>query len=146
MSAETLQRIVALHDWYCRNVMNVRRTPEIERLWLEWINAGYNGNDLRDVIRYIRKQIALNKRNEGALKLTNLFQRSEHGFVGFDMDLGLARARGNLNPMRKLEAAPDAPAAAQKTGDRSQEAEAPLRADPDALRKLRAAAGLTPDS
>lgn len=145
MSAATLQRIIALHDWYCRNVMTMRRTPEVERLWKEWLDAGYNGNDLRDVIRYIRKQIALNKRNEGALKLTNLFQRSEHGFVGFDMDLGLARARGNLNPMRKLEPAPDA-AQPEKTGVRSQETEAPLRADPDAVRKLREAAGLTPDS
>lgn len=114
MSADFHNRIVALHEWYCQNVMTVRLTPEVERLWFEWFKAGYCGPDLRDVIRYIRKQIALGKRNEGALKLTNLIQRSEAGFIGFDQDLGLSRARAKLNPMRKLAPVPD--------GSRSQEA------------------------
>jgi len=108
MSA-TPTRIEALHDWYCRNVIPMRLTPEVERLWFEWLKAGYNGNDLRDVIRYIRRQIAERKRNEGALKLTNLIQRSEAGFIGFDQDLGLARARANLNVDKRLERSPDAP-------------------------------------
>lgn len=107
MSADLQSRITALHDWYCRNVMPVRLTPEVERLWLEWLKAGYCGPDLRAVILYLRRQIAIGKRNEGSLKLTNLIQRSEAGFIGFDMDLGLARARTNLNPMKKLEPAPD---------------------------------------
>ncbi len=140
-------RIVALHEWYCTNVMQVRLTPEVERLWLEWLNAGYCGPDLRDVIRYIRKQIALGKRNEGALKLTNLIQRSEAGFIGFDQDLGLARARANLSVDKKLTPVPDAPVG-QKPGVRSQEAGGrgqetatpPQRAGDDALRKLREAA------
>ena len=104
--SELLQRINAIHAWYQRNVLNMRQTPEVERLWLEWFRAGYNGHDLRDVIRYIRKQIALGKRNEGALKLSNLLARSEAGFLKFDEDLALSRARGNLRPDRVLEAAP----------------------------------------
>lgn len=90
--------------------MAVRLTPEVERLWFEWLKAGYSGPDLRDVIKYIRRQIAAGKRNEGALKLTNLIQRSETGFIGFDQDLGLSRARANLNIDKRLAPVPDAPA------------------------------------
>jgi hypothetical protein len=86
--------------------MPLRLTPEVERLWWEWFRAGYNGTDLRDVIKYIRRQISLGKRNEGALKLTNLIQRSEAGFIGFDQDLGLSRARANLSVDKRLEPAP----------------------------------------
>lgn len=118
MSADLKARIEALHSWYCRNVMQMRLTPEVERLWLEWLKAGYTGPDLRDVIRYIRRQIAIGKRNEGALKLTNLIARGEVGFIGFDQDLGLARARTNLNPMKKLEPAPEQAAAVK--GDKLQ--------------------------
>lgn len=106
---EHLQRIHALHAWYSRNVMEVRLTPERERLWLEWLKAGYNGNDLRSVLIYLRRQICVGKRNEGALKLSNLFERSEDGaFQKFDEDLGLSRARANLNVDKRIEAAPDA--------------------------------------
>lgn len=108
------ERIAALHAWYSRNVLAMRLTPEVERLWWDWLKAGYNGTDLRDVIRYIRRQISTGKRNEGALKLSNLLARSENGFLKFDEDLGLARARGNLNVDKKLEPAPDAEAGSPK--------------------------------
>ena len=148
MSADQQQRIADLHAWSCRNVMPMRLTPEVERLWLEWLKAGYCGPDLRAVIVYLRRQIAIGKRNEGALKLTNLFQRSEHGFVGFDMDLGLARARANLNPAKKLEPAPDSspsPLNGERAGVRGEPANdqpstPPPPARPDLLRKLREAA------
>lgn len=108
MSEENIQRIHDLHAWYQRNVLPMRLTPEVERLWWDWLNAGYNGYDLRDVIRYIRRQISLGKRNEGALKLSNLLARTESGFMKFDEDLALSRARQNLNVDRKLEPVPDA--------------------------------------
>lgn len=150
----TPDRIQALHGWYCRNVMPLRLTPEVERLWFEWLKAGYTGPDLRDVIRYIRKQIALGKRNEGALKLTNLIQRSEAGFIGFDQDLGLARARANLNIDRRLEPAPDTPPSSPSSSSMpsipstSSTAPEPYRnvpareraTDPYLLKKLREAA------
>lgn len=108
MPADTKARIELLHEWYCQNVMRVRLTPEIERLWLEWITAGYNGPQLRTVIIYLRKQINVGKRNEGSVKLSNLFERAEDGsFRKFDEDLGLAGARGNLNIDKRLAPAPD---------------------------------------
>lgn len=106
MSSDTKSRIDALHEWYCRNVMVIRLTPQVEKLWFDWLRAGYCGPDLRSVILYIRRQIALGKRNEGALKLSNLIAPGELGYTGFDQDLGLARARANLNPQKKLEAFP----------------------------------------
>lgn len=146
MPEELRIRIQQLHEWYCRNVMQVRLTPEVERLWFEWLRAGYSGPDLRDVIRYIRRQISINKRNEGALKLTNLIQRSEGGFIGFDQDLGLARARANLSVDKRLEPVPDAQSAGKSNqkpviSDQTSKAEsAPLRAHVDgALKRLKEA-------
>ena len=106
MSEDMRQRIADLHAWYCRNVMQVRLTPEVERLWWDWFRAGYNGPDLRDVIRYIRRQIGVGRRNQGALKLSNLLARTETGFLGFDEDLGLARAQGNLRTDKRLDPVP----------------------------------------
>lgn len=106
MSEDLRQRIIDLHAWYQRNVLAMRLTPEVERLWWDWMKAGYNGPDLRDVIRYIRRQISLGKRNEGALKLSNLLARSETGFLKFDEDLALSRARANLSVDKRLEPAP----------------------------------------
>ncbi len=140
------ERIRALHQWYCENVMPLRLTPEVERLWFEWLKAGYCGPDLRDVVLYIRRQISTGKRNEGALKLTNLIQRSEAGFIGFDQDLGLARSRRNLQVDRRLAPAPDAPL--QLSGSKAAavlpqpQAPAPAaehKPNLDALRRLREA-------
>lgn len=105
-SPDITTRITALHEWYCRNVMVMKLTPQVEKLWFDWLRAGYCGPDLRSVILYIRRQIALGKRNEGALKLSNLIAPGELGYTGFDQDLGLARARANLNVQKKLEPFP----------------------------------------
>lgn len=106
-TSPTSERVLAIHEWYARNVLPMRRTPEVERLWFDWLKAGYNGHQLRAVVLYIRRQISLGKRNEGALKLSNLLARSESGFLRFDEDLALARARGNLSVDRRLDAAPE---------------------------------------
>lgn len=126
-----LQRIHALHAWYSRNVMEVRLTPEVERLWLEWLKSGYNGNDLRAVLIYLRRQICVGKRNEGALKLSNIFERSEDGtFQKFDEDLGLSRARANLSVDKRIEAAPDSSGRAPLPRSPDQPVEATARTEP----------------
>lgn len=135
------KRIADLHDWYCRNVMTMRLTPQVEKLWFDWLRAGYCGPDLRAVILYIRRQIAIGKRNEGALKLSNLIAPGELGYVGFDQDLGLARARANLNPLRKLEQVPGAVAEATRGKGEEEKRGEPQRAPAtdEQLRKLREA-------
>lgn len=95
-------RVQALHAWYCDNVMHVPLVPEVERLWLGFFRAGYNGHQLASVIHYLRRQISQSKRNVGALKLSNLLQISEEGsLVKFAEDLALS----GYKP-RKLSALP----------------------------------------
>ena len=130
-------RIAALHAWYARNVMNLRQTPEAERLWFEWLKAGFNGNDLRAVILYIRRQISLGKRNEGALKLSNLLARDESGgFLKFEEDLGLATSRKNLSIDKRLEPSPEAatglPLLGERAGVRASTTSTPYTRDPAA--------------
>jgi hypothetical protein len=91
--SNTRARIHALHAWYEKEVMQMRLTPEVERLWWAWFQAGYNGQDLARVIRYIRGQIQIGKRNQGALALTNLLGTDPNGIHRFATDLGLASAR-----------------------------------------------------
>ncbi len=109
------ERIQRLHDWYRRNVLDVPLSPEVERLWLLWLKQGFNGNDLRDVVLYLRRQISDQKRNAGSLKLSNLFRYDESGsFLSFAEDLALARGSralkgALLEPMTEDEGGRRAP-------------------------------------
>ena len=104
----TRERIEALHEWYQANVMDVPLRPEVERLWFEFFRQGYNGHQLAHVIRYLRQQIARDKRNPGALKLTSLLERSEDGsLLKFAEDLGLAGYRRRaMSALPATEGAP----------------------------------------
>lgn len=104
-------RIHALHAWYESNVMRIRLTPEIERLWLQFFKAGYNGKDLAKVIKYLRSEINRGKRNNGSLSLSSLLRPDEAGVLRFAIDLGLAGASYGVD--KKLTPLPDgeAPAA-----------------------------------
>lgn len=91
------ERITPLHAWYQANVLAQRLTPEVERLWLSFFKQGYNGKQLARVVRYLRSQISLGKRNEGCLLLRNLLGPDESGsLTAFDEALALASGRKNL--------------------------------------------------
>ena len=45
-----------------------------ERMWYELLRAGYTLQDLRAVIVYLQREIRAQRRNVGALKLSNLLQ------------------------------------------------------------------------
>jgi hypothetical protein len=59
-----------------------------ERLWYEFLRAGFNTQDLKTVITYLQKEIRANRRNVGALKLSNLLQLDR-----FEEDLNISRVR-----------------------------------------------------
>ena len=63
-----------------------------ERLWFEFLRAGFTAEDLRHVVRYLQKEIRATRRNVGALKLSNLLQLDR-----FEEDLNISRVR--LSPV-----------------------------------------------
>jgi len=110
-----VERTAALHAWYQANVLPQRLTPEVERLWFGFFKQGYNGQQLARVIRYLRRQISLGNRKEGALLLRNLLGPDESGsLTAFDEALALATSRKNLNVDRRLAELPEGEAASDE--------------------------------
>ena len=61
---------------------------ERERLWYEFLRAGFRAADLKQVVSYLQKEIRAQRRNVGALKLSNLLQLDR-----FEEDLHISRVR-----------------------------------------------------
>src|ERR1051326_3472436 len=59
-----------------------------ERLWYEFLRAGFTEADLVQVVAYLQKEIRHARRNIGALKLSNLLQLDR-----FEEDLHISRVR-----------------------------------------------------
>ena len=69
------QSVRALHELYCQCTgQNLSLRFDRERLWYEFLRAGFNAADLSRVIAYLQKEIRAARRNIGALKLSNLLQ------------------------------------------------------------------------
>jgi hypothetical protein len=64
-----------LHELYCHcTCQNLSLRFEGERLWYEFLRAGFNAAYLQRVIAYLQKEIRAARRNIGALELSNLLQ------------------------------------------------------------------------
>jgi hypothetical protein len=59
-----------------------------QRLWFEFLRAGFRPQDLEHVVRYLQKEIRAGRRNVGALKVSNLLQLDR-----FEEDLNLLHIR-----------------------------------------------------
>jgi len=59
-----------------------------ERLWFEYLRAGFTLEQLTRVVRYLQKEIRHQRRNVGALKLSNLLQLDR-----FEEDLNISKVR-----------------------------------------------------
>ena len=82
-----IQRIQQAHALYCRLTgQRVSLRFDRERLWYELFHAGFNEADLQRVIRYLQREIREDRRNVGALKLSNLLQPDR-----FEEDLNISR-------------------------------------------------------
>ena len=78
-----------LHQTYCRLTgQNLSWRFDRERLWFEFLRAGFTLADLIQVVRYLQKEIRHTRRNVGALKLSNLLQLDR-----FEEDLNISRVR-----------------------------------------------------
>ena len=75
-----------------------------ERLWYELLRVGYSLEDLRVVITYLQREIRAQRRNVGALKLSNLLQPDR-----FEEDLQISRVRLRPPPPPSQPAPPRPP-------------------------------------
>ena len=91
------------HQLYCQLTgQTLRLAFDRERLWFELLRAGYTLQDVRSVILYLQREIRVQRRNVGALKLSNLLQPDR-----FEEDLQISRVR--LRPLTPPAPPPSAP-------------------------------------
>jgi hypothetical protein len=78
-----------LHELYCYwTAQTLSLRFDRERLWYEFLRAGFSAADLKRVVTYLQKEIRAERRNIGALKLSNLLQLDR-----FEEDLNISRVR-----------------------------------------------------
>jgi hypothetical protein len=82
------QSVRELHQLYCHwTAQTLSLRFDRERLWYEFLRAGFSAADLKRVVTYLQKEIRAERRNIGALKLSNLLQLDR-----FEEDLNISRA------------------------------------------------------
>jgi hypothetical protein len=82
------------HQLYCQLTgQSLRLGFDRERMWYELLRAGHSLHDLRAVILYLQHEIRAQRRNVGALKLSNLLQPDR-----FEEDLQISRVRLRAPP------------------------------------------------
>lgn len=92
MDANTLATIRAIHQLYCQLTgQKLTLRFDRERLWYEFLRAGFHAEELKIVVCYLQKQIRATRRNVGALKLSNLLQLDR-----FEEDLNISKVRLQL--------------------------------------------------
>jgi hypothetical protein len=85
----TAATIAQAHQLYCQLTgQTLSLGLDRERLWFEVLRAGYSLEDVRRLVRYLQREIRAERRNVGALKLSNLLQPDR-----FEEDLNLSRVR-----------------------------------------------------
>jgi hypothetical protein len=92
-----LAQLEQLHQTYCRLTgQTLSWRFDRERLWWEFLHAGFTLANLIQVIRYLQKEIRHTRRNVGALKLSNLLQLDR-----FEEDLNISRVHLRPEPPPK---------------------------------------------
>jgi hypothetical protein len=89
MDTDTLADLRATHQLYCQLTgQKLSLRFDRERLWYEFLRAGFSAQDLKRVVAYLQKEIRASRRNVGALKLSNLLQLDR-----FEEDLNISNVR-----------------------------------------------------
>jgi hypothetical protein len=82
------------HQLYCHLTgQSLRLAFDRERMWYELLRLGSSLQDLRTVILYLQREIRAQRRNVGALKLSNFLQPDR-----FEEDLQISRVRLRAPP------------------------------------------------
>ena len=138
MDTNTFVALRATHELYCQlTAQQLSLRFDRERLWFEFLRAGFSAEDLKTVVVYLQKEIRASRRNVGALKLSNLLQLDR-----FEEDLNISKVRLRSAPpsesSRSTPTAPPPPTPAQLQ-DLRQQAKA-------AFARLRQELGKTPNT
>ena len=89
MDTNTLATLQTTHQLYCQLTgQKLSLRFDRERLWYEFLRAGFSAHDLKSVVAYLQKEIRASRRNVGALKLSNLLQLDR-----FEEDLNISKVR-----------------------------------------------------
>ena len=89
MDTNTLATLRAIHELYCQlTAQKLTLRFDRERLWHDFLRAGFSDDDLKTVVTYLQKEIRAGRRNVGALKLSNLLQLDR-----FEEDLNISKVR-----------------------------------------------------
>lgn len=109
------EQVHQLHQAYCQLTgQNLCLGYDRERLWFEFLRAGFTLADLVQVLRYLQKEIRLARRNVGALKLSNVLQLDR-----FEEDLNISRVRLTApapTPQRSVAVVPTCSPAERERG------------------------------
>ena len=98
MDTNTLAALRAAHELYCQLTgQKLSLRFDRERLWYEFLHAGFSTQDLKRVVAYLQKEIRGSRRNVGALKLSNLLQLDR-----FEEDLNISNVRLRSAPPPQL--------------------------------------------
>jgi hypothetical protein len=98
-------QISQLHQTYCHLTgQNLSLRFDRERLWFEFLRAGFTLADLVRVVRYLQREVRRDHRNVGALKLSNLLQLDR-----FEEDLSISRVVLTPPPARPKPPVPLTP-------------------------------------
>ena len=105
-------QIQQLHQTYGRLTgQDLSLRFDRERLWFEFLRAGFTLADLIRVVRYLQSEISSSRRNVGALKLSNLLQLDR-----FEEDLNISQVRLSPEPKAPVPLAPTCSPADQERG------------------------------
>jgi hypothetical protein len=129
----TAQQIAQAHALYCQLTGQILSLGfDRERHWYELLRLGHGPEQIRRVIVYLQREIRAERRNVGALKLSNLLQPDR-----FEEDLNISQVR--------LKLAPRAPPANQRPPlDPAKRAQSRLRAL-ECIRKMKQELQFSPD-
>jgi len=94
LDTNTLATLRATHELYCQLTgQKLSLRFDRERLWYEFLRAGFSDDDLKTVVAYLQREIRASRRNVGALKLSNLLQLDR-----FEEDLNISKVKLRYPP------------------------------------------------
>ncbi len=86
-------QIAQAHTLYCQLTgQSLSLGFDRERMWFELLRLGYGPEQVRRVLVYLQREIQAQRRNVGALKLSNFLQPDR-----FEEDLNISQVKFNTN-------------------------------------------------